>query len=60
MNSKELWLFLFLTGFIFFNWPFLDIFGLSLPYYLFCAWGVFIIIVSFFITKATKQKRQGV
>jgi len=60
MNSKELWLFLFLLGTLLFNWPFLDIFNPSLPHYLFGVWGIFIIAVSIFITKITIKKNQGV
>ncbi len=60
MNSKELWPFLFLIGTLLFNWPFLDIFSLSLPYYLFGVWGIFIIGVSIFITKTAMKKDKGV
>jgi hypothetical protein len=54
MNSKEIWPFLFLVGTLLFNWPFLLIFGLSLPYYLFSIWGLFIIVISIFIKKTGK------
>ena len=50
MNSKELWAFLFLVGALLFNWPFLNIFNMSLPYYLFGLWGVFIALVAFLIS----------
>lgn len=56
MNNKELWLFVFLCGILLFNWPFLDIFSLSLPSYLFGFWGLFILIIGFFITMIMKQK----
>jgi len=55
MNSKELWFFLFLAGTLLFNWPFLVIFGLSLPYYLFGIWGLFIGVTGFFISR-TKNR----
>ena len=56
MNSKELWPFLFLVGALLFNWPFLDIFSVSLPYYLFGVWGIFILIVGVFMTVIRKKK----
>jgi hypothetical protein len=42
MIAKELWTFLFLLGVLLFNWPLLSIFDLSMPYYLFGTWGLFI------------------
>jgi len=60
MNSKELWPFLFLIGILFFNWPFLVIFGLSLPYYLFGVWGIFIIVIGISIKKTGKQGNTSV
>lgn len=59
MNNKELWFFLFLVGTLFFNWPSLVIFGLSLPEYLFGAWGLFIAVTGYFISKTgrTRNKR---
>ncbi len=55
MGNKELWFFLFFFGVLLFNWPFLEIFDLSLPYYLFIIWGVFIIVVGVVIKKMNKQ-----
>lgn len=60
MNNKELWPFLFFLGTLLLNWPFLDIFSLSLPYYLFGVWGLFIIVMGFFISKTDKQKNKVV
>jgi len=60
LNNKELWPFLFILGTFFLNWPFLDIFSLSLPYYLFGVWGLFIIVMGFFISKTSKQKNKVV
>ncbi len=60
MNNRELWIFLFLLGTLLLNWPFLDIFGLSLPYYLFGFWGLFILAVGFFISRdrdASQKKK---
>ena len=58
MNSKEIWFFLFLIGTLLFNWPFLVIFGLSLPYYLFGAWGIFIVVISLIINKTKTGKHR--
>lgn len=52
MKNRELIPFLFIFGVLFFNWPFLDIFSLSLPYYLFGAWGLFILLVGLIIRGA--------
>jgi len=60
MGNKELWFFLFFVGTLLFNWPFLDIFNLSLPLYLFGLWGLLIILVGFFIHKMNKQSNKGV
>lgn len=50
----------FFLGTLLLNWPFLDIFSLSLPYYLFGVWGLFIIVMGFFISKTDKQKNKVV
>lgn len=60
MNNRELWPFLFFLGTLLLNWPFLDIFSLSLPYYLFGVWGLFIIVMGFFISKTNRQKNKVV
>jgi hypothetical protein len=51
MKNRELWFFLFLLGTLLFNWPFLEIFNLSLPFYLFGVWALFIIVVRLFLAK---------
>lgn len=60
MNSKELWIFLFLIGTLLFNWPFLDIFSLSVPSYLFGVWAIFITVISLFISFANTQGNKDV
>lgn len=45
MGSRELFVFLFLLGCVLFNWPFLNIFGTWLPYYLFGAWALLIAVM---------------
>ncbi len=56
MNSKELLPFLFLIGMLLFNWPLLDIFSISLPYYLFSVWGLFIVVVGVLITLICRRE----
>jgi len=53
MKNKEFWVFLFFLGTFLFNWPFLDIFSLVLPYYFFAVWSLFILIV--FIVATLKE-----
>lgn len=51
---------MFLIGILLLNWPFLAIFGLSLPHYLFGVWGIFIIIIGIFIKKTGKPGNSSV
>ncbi len=60
MGNKELWSFLFLIGTLLFNWPLLDIFSLSLPYYLFIVWGLFIVVVSLSIARSKRPANKDV
>ncbi len=60
MDNKELWAFLFLIGTLLFNWPLLGIFNLSLPFYIFAAWGLFIVAVGLFISRTKRMKRKDV
>ena len=55
MNTRELWFFLFLLGTLLFNWPFLSMFSLSLPLYLFGLWGVFILVIRILIRRSNHQ-----
>jgi hypothetical protein len=55
MNTGESWLFLFLLGTLLFNWPFLSIFSLSLPMYLFGLWAIFILVIRIFIRSSNNQ-----
>lgn len=45
MSSKEIFPFVFLIGIILFNWPVLEVFHLSLPYYLFGIWALLIFVI---------------
>lgn len=40
--KRDIWVFLFGLGILFFGWPFLSIFHDGLTYYLFIVWIVFI------------------
>jgi hypothetical protein len=60
MDNKELWAFLFLIGTLLFNWPLLGIFNLSLPFYIFAAWGLFIVAIGLLISRARRMKRKDV
>lgn len=55
MNGKELLPFLFFVGVLLFNWPFLDIFSMSLPGYLFIAWGLFVIVIGILTLQTPRQ-----
>lgn len=58
MSNNEVWPFLFLIGFLFFNWPFLEIFSGNLQLYLFCSWGLFILLIGIFITVFKTRKKE--
>ncbi|GAB4482465.1 MAG: hypothetical protein OHK006_00960 [Thermodesulfovibrionales bacterium] len=47
MYGKEFWFFLFFFGTLLMNWPFLVIFGMSLPVYFFFVWALLIFITGF-------------
>jgi hypothetical protein len=57
MNHKEFWLFLFSLGALLFNWPFLDMFNMILPYYFLGAWALFIFIVCVVVTVSEKREK---
>jgi hypothetical protein len=57
MRNKEVWFFLFFLGTLLFNWPFLDIFSMSLPVYLFGTWAVFILMVNILIRSSLKEDK---
>lgn len=48
MLSREIWSFTFFLGLFLFNWPFLNIFSLSLPIYFFSVWALFILAIMVF------------
>ena len=55
--KREIWLFLFLIGFLFFSWPLMSIFKDSLAISLFIIWLVFIILI--FVTSIISEKEDG-
>lgn len=59
MNNKEFWVFLFFLGTLLFNWPFLDIFNMVLPYYFLGVWGLFILVVCAVVTITNKTGKDG-
>ncbi len=55
--SRDIWIFLFLLGFLFFSWPLMSIFKDSLAISLFVIWLVFIILI--FITSIFSKREDG-
>jgi hypothetical protein len=61
MHNKEFWVFLFFLGALLFNWPFLDIFNMVLPYYFLAVWGLFILVVCVVVMVSEKRgKDRGI
>lgn len=59
MTSKEFWPFLFFTGLLLMNWPFLQIFGKMLPLYFILVWAGFIAAVGLSIFLINKKRTPG-
>jgi len=60
MKNKEIWVFIFFLGTLLLNWPFLEIFSMMLPLYLFGVWGLFILVVSIFINIFARENKKDV
>jgi hypothetical protein len=58
MHSKELWPFIFLLGLLFFNYPILDLVEVALPYYLYTAWALFILMTGLLVTISQRQGKR--
>ena len=58
MKNRELLPFLFCMGVLFFNWPMLEVVRISLPYYLYVVWALFICITAIVIAM-NRGGRQG-
>jgi hypothetical protein len=54
MGSKDLFVFLFVLAGLLLNWPFLSIFKISLPYYLFGMWAGIIFLIGIIVSVRTK------
>jgi hypothetical protein len=58
MHSKELWPFIFLLGLLFFNYPILDLVEVALPYYLYTAWALFILMIGLLVTLSQRGEKR--
>ena len=54
---REVWIFLFVLGVLFFSWPIMSIFEGSLVLSLFVIWLVFIVLI--FITSILSEREDG-
>ena len=54
MKNTEIWVFIFILGLLFLNWPVLDIFRIEVVRYLFIFWAVFIGLIAFATYKSKK------
>ncbi len=54
---REIWIFLFVLGVLFFSWPIMSIFENSLVLSLFVIWLVFIVFI--FITSIFSEREDG-
>ena len=58
MRSKELWPFIFLLGLLIFNYPILDLVAVALPYYLYTAWALFILMIGLLVTLSQRGEKR--
>ena len=60
MKNTEIWVFIFILGLLFLNWPVLEIFHIEVVRYLFVFWAVFIGLIAFATYKSKKweEKKQ--
>ena len=54
---RDVWIFLFVLGVLFFSWPIMSIFGDSLVFSLFIIWLVFIVFI--FIISIFSEREDG-
>lgn len=59
MENRDAWLFVFLLGVLFFNWPLLDAFRDHLPVYLFSSWAGLVLIIAFLAGRNARRPKQG-
>jgi hypothetical protein len=53
---RDVWIFLFIPGALFFSWPIMSIFGNSLVFSLFIIW---LVIACIFITSVFSEREDG-
>ena len=58
MHSKELWPFIFLLGLLVFNYPIMDLVQVALPYYLYTAWALLILVISLLVTIRARGEKK--
>jgi hypothetical protein len=58
MRNPEIWIFIFILGLLGLNWPFLDIFHVSVVTYLFSFWLLFIVLVAFAVRKNRNNRSE--
>ncbi len=58
MRNPEIWIFIFILGLLGLNWPFLDIFHVSVVTYLFSFWLLFIVLVAFAVRKNRNSRSE--
>lgn len=51
MKNTEIWVFIFILGLLFLNWPVLEIFRIEVVGYLFVFWAIFIGLIAFATSK---------
>jgi hypothetical protein len=55
--KRDIWLFLFTVGVLFFNWPIMSIFRSNLVIALFIVWAVFILLMA--VTSFLSKRHDG-
>ncbi len=55
---RDIWIFLFFLGLLFFSWPFMSIFRDALANYLFVIWFVFIALI-FIASNLSEREDSG-
>ncbi|MBI5741317.1 MAG: hypothetical protein HZA16_11445 [Nitrospirae bacterium] len=56
--KRDIWIFLFIVGFVLFNWPVISIFKYDLSKYLFLVWIIFIVLI-FSVTRYSGKGNKG-
>jgi len=56
LRNPEIWLFIFVLGLLGLNWPFLEIFHISVAKYLIVFWFFYIVLVAFAVFAMRRQR----